>query len=113
MSLVFSIGEQALDKKERIILENIQSYLGVGDISYSSNMVRFRVRSIQGCKVIIKHFDKYPLITNKLYDYLLWRQVLMIIDGKEHLTEQGLRRIVAIKAAMNRGLSDKLKEAFP
>lgn len=109
MSLDFSIG---LHKKDRIILEKIQSYLGVGDISYSSNMVKFRVRSIQGCKVILKHFDKYPLITNKLYDYLLWRQVLMIIDGKEHLTEQGLRRIVAIKAAMNLGLSDKLKEAF-
>ncbi|RMZ69660.1 hypothetical protein GMOD_00010331 [Pyrenophora seminiperda CCB06] len=65
-----------------------------------------------GSMVVLKHFDKYPLITNKLYDYLLWRQVLMIIDRKEHLTEQGLRRIVAIKAAMNLGLSDKLKEAF-
>jgi hypothetical protein len=36
----------------------------------------------------------------------------MIIDGKEHLTEQGLRRIVALKAGINLGLSNKLKEAF-
>jgi len=102
-----------LHKKDRIILEHLQSYFGVGDISDSGpNGVKFRVRSIQGSMVVLKHFDKYPLITNKLYDYLLWRQVLMIIDRKEHLTEQGLRRIVAIKAAMNLGLSDKLKEAF-
>jgi hypothetical protein len=38
---------------------------------------------------------------------------LTIIDRKEHLTEEGLRKIVAIKAAINLGLSDKLKEAFP
>ena len=31
----------------------------------------------------------------------------------EHLTEDGLRQIVAIKAAMNLGLSEKLKFAFP
>lgn len=110
VGLVFSIG---LHKKDRIILKYLQRYFGVGDISASgSNTVKFRVRSIQGCKVIIKHLDKYPLNTNKLYDYLQWRQVLMIIDGKEHLTEQGLRRIVALKAGMNLGLSDKLKEAF-
>ena len=110
LGLDFSIG---LHKKDRIILEHLQSYFGVGDISDSgSNAVKFRVRSIQGSKVILKHFDKYPLITNKRYDYLLWRQALMIIDRKEHLTEEGLRRIVAIKAAMNLGLSDKLKEAF-
>ena len=30
-----------------------------------------------------------------------------------HLTKEGFRQIVAIKAAMNRGLSDVLKEAFP
>jgi hypothetical protein len=111
VGLDFSIG---LHKKDRIILEQLQSYFGVGDISDSgSNAVKFRVRTIQGSNVILKHFDKYPLITNKLYDYLLWRRVLLIIDRKEHLTEQGLRRIVAIKASMNLGLSDKLKEAFP
>ena len=32
---------------------------------------------------------------------------------KEHLTPEGLRKIVAIKAAMNLGLSDKLKKGFP
>lgn len=32
-----------------------------------------------------------------------------MINHKEHLTEEGLIKIVAIKAAMNLGLSDKLK----
>ena len=35
------------------------------------------------------------------------------IERKEHLTLYGLRQIVAIKGAMNLGLSDKLKLFFP
>jgi hypothetical protein len=33
--------------------------------------------------------------------------------SKEHLTIVGLLKIVSIKAALNRGLSEKLKSAFP
>jgi hypothetical protein len=35
------------------------------------------------------------------------------MNNKEHLTLEGLYQIVAIKAALNRRLSDKLKSAFP
>jgi len=36
-----------------------------------------------------------------------------IMRRKEHLTLEGLRQIVAIRASMNRGLSEELKLAFP
>lgn len=64
-------------------------------------------------KGIIDHFDKYPLITNKRADYELWRQAVEIIKNKEHLTLEGLQKIVAIRSTLNRGLSDTLKAAFP
>ncbi len=32
---------------------------------------------------------------------------------KLHLTEEGLQKLVAIKASINLGLSTKLKESFP
>lgn len=35
------------------------------------------------------------------------------MEQKEHLNLGGLYKIVPIKASMNRGLSDKLKLAFP
>jgi hypothetical protein len=64
---------------------------------------------------VIKHFDKYPLITFKLADYLLFKEVVGMIQLKEHLTKDGLDKIVAIKASINRGLSqsEELKTAFP
>jgi len=35
------------------------------------------------------------------------------LKNGEHLTDQGLRKIINIKASMNKGISDKLKESFP
>lgn len=35
-----------------------------------------------------------------------------MIENK-HLTVEGLQELVGIKASLNNGLSDKLKEAFP
>jgi hypothetical protein len=48
-----------------------------------------------------------------LADYLLFKQAFEMIKNKEHLTLEGLTKIVAIKASINKGLPDVLKEAFP
>lgn len=35
------------------------------------------------------------------------------MDNKEHLTEEGIRKLVGIKAKLNLGLTEELGEAFP
>ena len=59
------------------------------------------------------HLDKFPLLTQKYGDYKLFKQAYKLVLNKEHLTPQGLRKIVAIKASLNLGLSDLLKISFP
>jgi hypothetical protein len=59
------------------------------------------VQSIKDIAVIVEHFDKYPLITQKQGDYLLFKMAVNLILNKEHLTIEGLRKIVAIRASMN------------
>jgi hypothetical protein len=89
--------------------------LKVGNIftHYSSRkLVRYSVQSIEHLVKIIQHFDLYPLITQKLADYILFKEAYNLILNKQHLTLLGLRKIVAIKASLNNGLSDKLKAAF-
>ena len=66
--------------------------------------------------LIIPHFFfliKYLLITKKHADYLLFREVVMIMSRKEHLTDIGIQTIINIRATMNRGLTPALIEAFP
>lgn len=103
-----------LHRKDRELLESLQSYLGVGRISkHDKNNLQFRVQSIKEMELIFKHLDKYPLITQKRADYLLFKQPFLIVPNKDHLTIEGLKKLVAIKAAMNLGLSSELKVGFP
>jgi len=65
-------------------------------------------------KVLIEHLDKYPLLTKKQADYVLFKRVVKLMEGKEHLTLDGLQEVINIKASMNKGgLSDGLKTVFP
>ncbi len=64
-------------------------------------------------QVIVHHFDNYPLITQKWSDYQLFKQVVDLMKGKEHLTPEGLQKILSIKAVLNNGLPNELKIAFP
>ena len=63
--------------------------------------------------VIIPHFEKYPLLTQKSADYLLFKKAIGLINEKKHLTIEGLENIISIKASLNLGLSDDLKISFP
>ena len=72
-----------------------------------------RVESIKDLIVIINHFDKYPLKTDKFADYELFKQIVKFTELKEHkIYKEIFFKIVAIKASMNRGLSRELKSAF-
>ena len=108
---VFSI---VLHSKDLFLLEAIQKTLGVGKIiKCGKNALIFAVDSIKEIPIIINHFDNFPLITQKLSDYLLFKQCFDIIKEKEHLTERGLLKIIGLKFYLNLGLPDKLKRAFP
>jgi hypothetical protein len=98
------------------LLRRIKSYFGIGIISeYESlNKIVYSVQSLRDIvNVIIPHFDKYPLITQKKADYLLFRQAINLLDSKVHKDVDGILRILSIKASMNSGLSDTLKIQFP
>lgn len=96
-------------------MEQIRNYLGVGNIYLKDNLnkAQYRVQSTKDLAKIIEHFDQYPLITQKLADYQLFKEAYYLVLDKEHLTLSGLQKIVAIKSLMNLSLSDELKAAFP
>ncbi len=112
VKLVFTIG---IHNKDRALLENLLNYLGVGYVYEQKNqlLAKYWVTSPKDFPVIIAHFDKYPLITQKRADFELFKRGLEIVKAGGHLTPEGLNEIVSIKASMNLGLSEKLKEAFP
>jgi len=78
----------------------------------TNNSVQYHVESLEDLRVIIDHFDIYPLITKKQADYLLFKSSYELIKNKKHLTKQGLIQLLSFKATLNNGLSDSLKAVF-
>lgn len=119
----YSVGWQVnarfilgLHKRDKALLESLQCFFqGVGKIrDRKDNYIEYSINSIKDLtEVIIPHFDKYPLVTQKRADYLLFREVVLMMQLNEHLTAEGLRKVVAIKFTMNRCSSEALKASFP
>jgi hypothetical protein len=104
-----------LHDRDRALLENVQLFFnGIGGIDkHGKSSSKYRVSSIKDISKIIDHFDKYPLLTQKRANYLLFKRAFKLVQRKEHLTPEGFRELLSIKAAINLGFSDTLKEAFP
>jgi hypothetical protein len=85
----------------------------VGKITELGDSVQYQIFTNKDLAVIINHFDNFPLLTQKKADYELFKRVVDMMNRKEHLTLDGLKEIVMIRASLNRGLTDVLKVAFP
>jgi hypothetical protein len=110
VELVFSIR---LHIKDLAILRSIQaSFYQVGKIYVhdKAGEATFRVSSVKELEVIINHFRRYPLITQKWSDFMLFKQAFDLVVRKEHLTLDGLQEIVNIKASLNSEISH---QGFP
>ena len=114
--------------RELSLLRKIQNFFGnIGKIyiNKKTNMANYIISSTKDITKLINHIDKYPLLTQKKADYLLFTpalpltvrfwardKIITIIKNKSHLTPEGLQQIINIKASMNLGLSDLLKYEF-
>lgn len=111
IQLRFVIG---VHMKDAFVLEQVKDYFGVG-ITFKdrSDYIKYSVQSMVDLQIIIDHFEKHPLKTQKYVDYVLFKQVFNMIKNSEHLTDEGITKIVSIKSSLNWGLSENLVSAFP
>lgn len=88
-----------------------------GSINISNKECVYKVRSLKDISIIISHFDKYNLITQKKADFELFKLIINKLNSQEHLSYEvgatALQEIISIRASMNLGLSSSVKEDFP
>ena len=105
-----------LHSKDTALLRMIHSFFGVGTIREREdrNVITYTVSSVRDItNVIIPHFDKYPLVTHKLADYLLFKKGVDLLNRKAHHELEGIMQILSAKASMNKGLSLAILSEFP
>lgn len=100
--IFYSIG---LNKRDLPLIVKIQEYFGgIGKISHyaKNNAVQFIVADIKSLNEIINpQFDTYLLCGNKRTNYLIWKEILMLVNSKAHLTSEGLNTIKGLKSNLN------------
>ena len=74
----------------------------------------YRVKKLNDIiNIIIPHFNKYPLISQKYGDFIIFKNIVELINKSEHLNKDGILKIVNLKASLNKGLSSILRIPFP
>ena len=111
VQLDFTIG---IHVKDLCLLKTIKDFFGVGSIRITSDTCYYSVKSLDLIlNTIIPHFQNFPLCTQKNGDFLLFKQVALLMKDKVHLNAEGLKHIINIRASINWGLTKTLNESFP
>lgn len=100
-----------LREDELPLLNKVQEFFECGGVYYQKEYrvnqrccYRFGVTSQEDLHTkILPFFDKYPLQSQKLKNYLLFRQIALMVKNKEHKSSEGFVRIRQLKSQMNTG----------
>nr|YP_010130208.1 LAGLIDADG endonuclease [Clavaria fumosa]QPZ51110.1 LAGLIDADG endonuclease [Clavaria fumosa] len=107
----FQIGINVRDLE--LLLQIQQYFNGIGSIGKSGNMIFYSISSVKDLtNIIIPHFEKYSLLTQKAADFMLFKKIVKLMNNKAHLFIEGLHQIINIKASMNIGVSNIVKSKF-
>jgi len=107
-----------LHEKDFDLLKQINAFFTVGTIikrvKNGNSSVKYSVQSIKALKdVLIPHFNKYNLLTQKREDLRIFSLVVDILYNGQHKTEEGFNKILSYKASISKGLSKSLLDMFP
>jgi hypothetical protein len=106
-----------LKDKDINLLRRIQHFFkGAGKIHLikNTNYLVYVVSSVHELEsFIIPHFIKYPLLTVKRINFLLFKDIVDLMHKKNHLNLEGAQSIINIRASMNNGVNGKFMDNFP
>lgn len=97
------------------ILKALVEFFGFGylkpkyDINNMEEAMNSRIVNrfiINQHSIVTEFFDRYPLYTRKHLDYLDWKKLIELKSEGVHNTPEGLTKMKAIKASMNKGRGD-------
>jgi hypothetical protein len=102
-----------LHNKDLDLILQIKDFFNVGCIYAYKNYVRYRVQSRKEIiNVIIPHFDKYLLLTEKQNDYNIFKNIILI-QNSSIFNSTDVLEVLQLKEGLNWGLSINLKKEFP
>jgi hypothetical protein len=109
VSLCFNISQ-----KDRVILALFKRYLGCGTVRGRPDGVwYYEVNNLNAIgETVIPFFKRYPFLSaKKKRDFAKFCAIAEILRQGDHLSEEGIKRILKIRRDMNDGGKRRYKEA--
>ena len=95
------------------VLYALKKFFGCGVVRRNhDDRYELRIRKLDCLKRVVEFFEKYPLKTKKNIDFKKFRRILLLMERGEHLTKEGLIKILEIAIEMNTGDHQRLKETL-
>lgn len=92
--------------RELSLLKDIQKWFGgIGVIKTNRRFCYFDVNSVRDLSVIIAHFVRYPLQSQKNISYLIFVEIYKLYRSKKHLTLEGFLLCVRYINVLNKPLN--------
>lgn len=91
-------------KRDIKLLYALKNYFSVGVVRVNHDTrYELRIKSLEHLnKFIIPHFNKYPLLTQKKFDFIKFKTIINLMNNNQHLSVDGLKEIIVIASRMNR-----------
>ena len=97
----FSVSQNG-DRAE--VLHAIKAYFGCGSIrpDRSDKTLKWETRRVEDIlRVVVPHFEVFPLLSGKRYDFDRFASVCRLMATGAHLRRDGLAEIVELASGMN------------
>ena len=97
----FSVSQNG-DRAE--VLHAIKAYFGCGSIrpDRSDKTLKWETRRLEDIlDRVVPHFERYPLLSGKRYDFDRFASICQLTAGDAHLRRDGLVEIVELAQGMN------------
>src|ERR671930_1746328 len=86
------------------VLYAIQTHFGCGSIrpDRSDKTLKWETRRLEDLlDRVIPHFERYPLLSGKRFDFAAFADICRLMAGGAHRTREGLVRIIELVSEMN------------
>ncbi len=82
-----------LSRRDQDLLARLQEFFGVGRTYPVASGLYFRVSRQDELRRIVDHFDRFPLVSHKLAQYLLWREMVELKSHFRHASADRLQKL--------------------
>ncbi|RLC54842.1 MAG: hypothetical protein DRI80_18695 [Chloroflexota bacterium] len=101
-----------VSQRDRVILALFKRHLGCGTLRQRSDGVwYYEVNNFNAiCENVIPFFERFRFLSaKKKRDFAKFRKIVRLMQEGKHLTEEGIREILKIRADMNDGGAGRRK----